>query len=148
MKRRGLLPLAFLAASAIPVWPQTKAGPPPQSTRDHSQMHAQHVAQMQAACKQMMEEHAAEMKATSKALATNLAQMKATLPLVSDINERSRWQSNIAMWQALADHFNHVAEHAEHMQATGVGCGTSIGHGVGGDKDREPTLPATPAKPQ
>jgi len=145
---RLVLLLAVLGASATLAGPQTQPGPPPQSAHDHSQMHAQHVARMQAACKQMMEEHAAEMKATSKALATNLAQMKATLPLVSDINERSRWQSNVAMWQALADHFNHMAEHAEHMPATGAGCGLVIGHGMGGDEDREPTLPATPAKPQ
>ena len=148
MKRRVLLPLAFLAASAMPAWPQTQPGPPPQSAHDHSQMHAQHVARMQAACKQMMEEHAAEMKATSKALATNLAQMKAALPLISDINERSRWQSNIAMWQALADHFNHMAEHAEHMQKMGMGCGMMMGYGMGDDRDREPGRPATPAKPQ
>ncbi len=145
---RLVLLFAVLAASAMLAWPQTQAGPPAQPGHDHSQMHAQHMAQMQAACKQMMEEHAAEMKATSKALATNLAQMKATLPLISDINERSRWQSNIAMWQALADHFNHMAEHAEHMQKMGTGCGMMMGHGMGGDKDREPAPPATPAKPQ
>jgi len=69
----------------------------------------------------MMEEHVAEMKAISQTLATNLAQLKAALPLINDLNERSRWQSNIAMWQALADHFQHMAQHAEHMQKMGMG---------------------------
>ena len=148
MKRRVVLLLACFAVSAVLAWPQTQAGPPAQPGHDHSQVHAQHVAEMQAACKQMLEEHTAEIKTTSKALSTNLAQMKATLPLISDINERSRWQSNIAMWQALAGHFNHMAEHAEHMQATGMSCGMMMGHGMGGDMDSEHTLPATPARPQ
>ena len=139
--------LAVLAGSAIPAWPQTQAAPPPPSGHDHTQMHAQHVAQMQAACKQMMEEHAADITATSQALATNLAQMKSTLPLISDINERSRWQSNIAMWQALADHFNRMAEHGERMQKMGMGCGMMMGHGAARDTDSEHAPPATPAKP-
>lgn len=113
--------------------------PPVQS--DHTQMHAQHMEHTQLMCKQMMEEHVAEMKATSQTLATNLAQLKATLPLISDLNERSRWQSNIAMWQALADHFRHMAEHAEHMRTMGMGCGMMMGHGM---EDK----PASPAKPQ
>jgi len=82
------------------------------------------------------------MKATTEALASNLAQMKATLPLISDINERSRWQSNIAMWQAVADHFKHMAEHAEHMEKMGMGCGMMMGQSTG-DKPAAPS-----AKPQ
>ena len=87
-------------------------------------------------CRQMMTEHAQEMKATAQTLAANLAQMKSTLPLINNLNERSRWESNIAMWQAVADHFNHMAEHAEHMQAMGMGCGMA---GNGGDS--EATMP-------
>ncbi len=114
---------------------------------DGPQTHAQHEEQ-QMICKQMIAEHAADLKATSQALATNLAQMKSTLPMINDINERSRWQANIAMWQALADHFNHMAKHAEHMQAMGVGCGMMSGRGMGERRDHEHTQPATPAKPQ
>lgn len=113
--------------------------PPAQS--DHALMHGQHTEHTQPMCKQMMADHVAEMKATSQSLATNLAQMKSTLPLISDLNERSRWQSNIAMWQALADHFSHMAQHAEHMQAMGMGCGMMMGHGM---EDK----PAPPAKTQ
>jgi len=80
---------------------------------DKGPAHSAHEHEM--AC-QMMADHAAEVRMTSQTLSTNLAQMKATLPLINDINERSRWQSNIAMWQALADHFSHMAEHASHMQ--------------------------------
>jgi hypothetical protein len=109
-------------------------------------MHAQHVAQM-AACKQMLEEHTADIRATSQALAINLAQMKSTLPLISDLTQRSRWQSNIAMWQALADHFNRMVEHAEHMEKTGMGCGMTMDHGMARDTDSEQAPPATPAKP-
>lgn len=142
MKRLVFL-LALLAISALLTWSQTSTQPLAQPGHDHAQMHAQHMEHMQAMCKQMMEGHVADLKATSQTLATNLAQLKATLPLINDINERSRWQSNIAMWQALADHFDHMARHAEHMQATGMGCGVTMGDGMGDTHAK----PAT-AKPQ
>ena len=113
--------LALLAVLALPAWSQTATEPPAHAGHDHAQMHAQHMEHLQAMCKQMLAEHVAEMKATAQALATNLAQMKATLPLINDINERSRWQSNIAMWQAVADHFNHTAQYVEHLQRMGFG---------------------------
>ena len=138
--------LAFLAVPAMLAWAQTD--PPSQPGHDHSQMHAQPAERMPSMCQRMMGEQATEMKATAQALATNLAQMKATLPLISDINERSRWQSNIAMWQAVADHFNHIAEHAEHMEKMGMGCGMMMGPGMGAAAGHEHTTPATPAKPQ
>jgi len=141
MKRLVFL-LTLLAIFALPAWSQTSTPPPAHSGRDHAQMHAQHMEHMQAMCK-MMEEHVAEMKATSQTLATNLAQLKATLPLINDLNERSRWQSNIAMWQAVADHFNHMAQHAEHMQAMGMGCGKMMGEGKG-DAQAKPATAATP----
>jgi hypothetical protein len=136
--KRLVLVLAWLAIAALPAWPQTATQPPAQPGHDHAQSQAHHEEPMPSLCKQMMEEHVAEMKATSQTLATNLAQLKATLPLINDVNERSRWQSNIAMWQALADHIHHMAQHAEHMQATGKGCGIMMGHGLG----------STTAKPQ
>ena len=145
MKRFVVL-LAFLAVPALLACPQ--AEPPAQSGHDHSQMHVQPADRTQSMCQRMMGEQATEVKATAKALATNLAQMKATLPLISDINERSRWQSNIAMWQAVADHFNHMAEHAEHMQKMGTGCGMMMGHGTGDHAGHEHTEPTPPAKPQ
>jgi len=144
MKRLVILP-AFLIVSSMLAWSQ--AEPPAPSSHDHSQMHAQPGERTQNMCQHMMGEQAAEMKATTQALASNLAQMKATLPLISDINERSRWQSNIAMWQAVADHFNHMAEHAEHMQQMGMGCGM-MGQGTDDRAGHEHTTPATPAKPQ
>ena len=109
---------------------------------DQPQMHAKYSEQ------QMMAEHVADLKATSQALATNLAQLKATLPLINDLNERSRWQANIAMWQALADHFSHMLQHAEHMQKMEMGCGTMTDYGAGEHRNHEHTQPATPAKPQ
>jgi Tfp pilus assembly protein PilE len=136
-----VLLLAFLAVAALPAWPQTSAQSPAHAGHDHAQMHAQHMEHMQARCKQMMAEHVAEMKDTAQTLATNLAQMKAMLPLINDINERSRWQSNIAMWQAVADHFNHTAQHAEHLQAMGLGCPLMLGHVM-------QNKPAPPAQPQ
>ena len=144
MKRFVVL-LAFLAVPALLACPQAEL--PAQSGHDHSQMHVQQTEHTQNMCQQMMGEQA-ETQAISKTLATNLAQMKSTLPLISDINERSRWQSNIAMWQALADHFNHIAEHAEHMQKMGTGCGMMMGPGRGDAADHEHAGPATPAKPQ
>jgi len=138
MKRLFFL-LALLAV-ALPSSSQTPAPP----GHDHPQNQAHHEEPIPPPCKQMMEEHVAEMKATSQALATNLAQLKATLPLINNVNERSRWQSNIAMWQALADHFSHMARHAEHMQATGMDCGMMMGHGLGSMRAE----PAAPAKPQ
>ena len=126
--------LALLAVFALPACPQTAAQP----GHDHAQSQAHHEEPMPSLCKQMMEEHVAEIKATSQTLATNLAQLKATLPLINDVNERSRWQSNIAMWQVLADHIHHMAQHAEHMHAAGMGCGMMMGHGLG----------STTAKPQ
>lgn len=141
--KRLVLVLALLAIAALPASSQTSTQPPAQPGHDHAQMPAQHGEHMQAMCKQMMEEHVGEMKATSQTLATNLAQLKATLPLINDINERSRWQSNIAMWQALADHFSHMAQHAEHMQTMGMGCGMMMGHGMG-NMHAEPTPPAKP----
>ncbi|HYB76804.1 MAG TPA: hypothetical protein VEE85_01265, partial [Candidatus Bathyarchaeia archaeon] len=74
-------------------------------------------------------EHVAEIKATSQALATNLAQLKSMLPLISNLNERDRWQANIAMWQAMADHFNHMVQQAERMRPMGTSCGM-MGHGM------------------
>jgi len=145
MKRFVVL-LAFLAVPALLACPQ--AEPPAQSGHDHSQMHVQPADRTQSMCQRMMGEQATEVKATAKALATNLAQMKATLPLISDINERSRWQSNIAMWQAMADHFAHMAEHAEHMRSMGMGCGMMMGHGTGDHAGHEHTEPTPPAKPQ
>ena len=136
-----ILAASLLVALAVPARSQNS------TPSDRPQMHAQHDEQ-QMICKQMMAEHVADIKATSQALATNLAQMKSTLPMINDINERSRWQSNIAMWQALADQFNHMLQHAEHMQEMGVGCGVSTGGGVGEHSKHEHTQPATPAKPQ
>ncbi len=99
-------------------------------------------------CQQMMQQHMAEMRTTSQALNSNLAQMKSTLPMISDVNERSRWQSNIAMWQAVADHFNHMAEHMQHMQAMGMGCGQMMGHGMGmmPGAEKEESKPTPPSK--
>jgi len=135
MKRLFFL-LALLAVFALPAWPQASTQPRAQPGHDHAQSQAHHEERpMPSPCKQMMEQHVAEMKATSQTLATNLAQLKATLPLISDINERSRWQSNIAMWQALADHVNHMAQHAEHMQAMGMGCGMMMSHGTDDSHD-------------
>ena len=139
MKRLVILPAFFMAFSML-AWSQ--AEPPASSGHDHPQMHSQSSERAQNMCQHMMGEQAAEMKATTQALARNLAQMKATLPLISDINERSRWQSNIAMWQAVADHFNHMAEHAEHMEKMGMGCGMMMGQGMG-DKPAAPS-----SKPQ
>jgi len=130
--------LVFLAASATLA--SSQAEPPAQPSHDHSQMHTQSAERPQNVCQQVLAEHVGGLQATSKTLSTNLAQMKAMLPLISDINERSRWQSNIAMWQAMADHFAHMAEHAEHMRKMGMDCGMMIGH--------EHTMPAAPAKPQ
>jgi len=144
--KRVVVALVFLAASAALA--SSQAEPPAQPGHDHSQMHAQSAERPQNVCQQMLAEHVGELQATSKALATNLAQMKATLPLISDINERSRWQSNIAMWQAMADHFAHMAEHAEHMQSMGMGCGMMMGHGTGDHAGHEHTEPTPPAKPQ
>jgi hypothetical protein len=135
---RLVLLLTVLAVSVLPTRSQNSDPPAAHSGHDHTQMHAEPSQMM---CKQMMADHVAEMKATSQTLATNLAQMKATLPLINDVNERSRWQSNIAMWQAVADHFSHLAEHAAHMQAMGMGCGMMMGHGA---EDK----PAAPAKTQ
>lgn len=135
---RLVLLLTVLAVSVLPARSQNSDMPAAHSGHDHTQMHAEPSRMM---CKQMMADHVAEMKATSQTLATNLAQMKATLPLINDVNERSRWQSNIAMWQAVADHFSHMAEHAAHMQAMGMGCGMMMGHGA---EDK----PAAPAKTQ
>jgi len=147
MKRLVVL-LAFIAVSAMLAGAQKQAEPTVQPGHDHSQMQAQHTKHTQNMCQQMMGDHVAEMKATSKMLAANLAQMKATLPLISDINERSRWQSNIAMWQALADHFNYMAGHAENMQATGMGCGVMMGHDMGDHAAHERSTPPTPPSPQ
>jgi len=141
MKRTGPVPVLLLVFTTLS-WSQTSTPPP--AHPDHSQLHAQHPAHAENVSKQMMDEHAAEMKAISQTLATNLAQLKATLPLINDINERSRWQSNIAMWQALADHFSHMAQHAEHMQAMGMGCGMMMGHPMGDAQAK----PSTPDKPQ
>ena len=140
--------MRLIVFAAILMVALTVLGRPQSSVpSDHSQMHAQHGEQ-QMICKQMMAEHVADLKATSQALATNLAQLKATLPLINDLNERSRWQANIAMWQALADHFSHMLQHAEHMQKMEMGCGTMTDYGAGEHKNHEHTQPATPAKPQ
>ena len=144
MKRLVVL-LVFLATSAMLVLAQTQAEPAAQPGHDHSR--AQPAERTQNMCQRMMGEHAAELQAASKTLATNLAQMKATLPLISDINERSRWQSNIAMWQVVADDFSRMAEHAAHMQKMGMGCGMMAGHGADDHAGHEHT-PATPARPQ
>ena len=149
MKRLFFL-VALLAVFALPACSQTSSQSPAQPGHDHAQSQAHHEESMPSHCKQMMEEHVAEMKTTSQTLATNLAQMKATLPLINDVNERSRWQSNIAMWQALADHFSHMAQHAEHMHAMGMGCGTMMGRGMmmGHGTDDGHDKPTTPAKTQ
>ena len=93
--KHTMLVAAILAALAIPVRSQT---PTPS---ERSQGRAQHGEHTGTACKDMMKEHAAEMRAMVRALTSNLAQLKSTLPLINDLNERSRWQSNVVMWQAL-----------------------------------------------
>ena len=143
MIRHSVLLLALLAALVLPIRSQNSEAPAAHSGHDHSQTQPEHSEHTQMMCKHMMADDAAEMKATSQTLATNLAQMKAMLPLINDLNERSRWQSNIAMWQALADHFSHMAEHAEHMHTMGMGCGMMMGHGMG-NMHAEPTSPAKP----
>ena len=143
--KRSLVIVILLLAPAISGRSQTSTPSPPAG---HAQMHAQHQEHREAMCRQMMEGHLADLKATSQTLATNLAQLKATLPMISDINERSRWQSNIAMWQALADHFNYMAGHAENMQATGMGCGVMMGHDMGDHAAHERSTPPTPPSPQ
>lgn len=129
--KRLVLPIALLALSVLPTRSQT---PETHAGHEHTQTQSEN-------CNQMMADHAAEIRATSQTLATNLAQMKAMLPLINDLNERNRWQANIAMWQAMADHFSHMAEHAAHTEATGMGCGMMMGHGAD-----DP--PAAPAKKQ
>jgi phage shock protein A len=141
MKPLGFLP-ALLGVLVLAAWSQTSTQPPAPSGHDHAQRHAQHLEHVQAMCK-MMEEQAAEMKATAQTLATNLGQLKATLPLINDLNERSRWQSNIAMWQAVADHFVHMEQRAERMQGMGMGCGMTTGAGKG-DAQAKPATAATP----
>ena len=140
MKCSVLVCICFAFASLG--WTQTA------TPSDHAQMHAQHQEHTETMCKQMMAEHVADIKTTSQALATNLAQLKATLPLINDINERSRWQSNIAMWQALSDHFDRMAKHPEHMEEMGRGCGMMPNHAKGERKNHEHSQPATPVKPQ
>jgi len=145
MKR--LVLILVVAVAALPAGSQTSTPP----GHDHSQSQAHHEEPVPSACQQMMQKHAAETKAISETLATNLAQLKAMLPLINDLNERNRWQANIAMWQAMADHFNHMAKHAEHMQATGMDCGMMMGHGMmtmGHGANDGHDHPAPPAKPQ
>jgi hypothetical protein len=136
-----ILAASLLVALAVPARSQNS------TPSDRPQTHTQHD-ERQMICKQMMAEHAADIQAISQALTTNLAQMKSTLAMINDINERSRWQANIAMWQAVADHFNHMAKHAEHMQAMGMGCGMMSGQGMGEHRDHQHAQPATPANPQ
>ena len=123
MKHLALIVLLTAAVAAIPARCQT-ATPP---AHDHAQGQAHN--DVYAPCQQMMEEHVAEIKATSQALATSLAQLKSMLPLISNLNERDRWQANIAMWQAMADHFNHMVQQAERMRPMGTSCGM-MGHGM------------------
>jgi hypothetical protein len=68
--------------------------------------------------------------------------------LINDINERSRWQSNIVMWQTLADHFSEMAKHGEHMQGMGMGCGMMKGDSKSERTEHEdvhPPLRRTPS---
>jgi len=136
--KRSFLVSIFLLVLASLSWSQTAMPPLPHSEHDHAQMPADHEEHVQPLCKQMTAEFVAEIKATSQTLASNLAQMKSTLPLISNLNERSRWESNIAMWQAVADHFNHMAQHAEHVQAMGLGCGGMM---MGQDMEAKPAVP-------
>ena len=134
--KHTMLVAAILAALAIPVRSQT---PTPS---ERSQGRAQHGEHTGTACKDMMKEHAAEMRAMVRALTSNLAQLKSTLPLINDLNERSRWQSNVVMWQALADYLDQMAQRAEHLQA--MSCGTMMGNAA----DPEHNIPATAPKPR
>ena len=139
--------VAFLLLISIFAAAQTSTQPSSQGAQPsgRAQMHMEHQQRM-AGCQQMMQQHMAEMRTTSQALNSNLAQMKSTLPMISDVNERSRWQSNIAMWQAVVDHFNHMADHMQHMQAMGLGCGPLRGyHTMPGMGDGEPK-PVSPSK--
>jgi hypothetical protein len=146
MKYLALIVLLTAAVAATPARCQTATSP----AHDHSQSQAHHEEPAPSVCEKMMEEHVAEIKATSETLAANLAQLKSMLPLITNLNERDRWQANIAMWQALADHFNHMAQHAEHMQSMGMNCGTMMGHGMmmghGTEDGHDHSAP--PAKPQ
>jgi len=144
MKHLVVIVLLVVAMAAVPAVAQT-AMPP---AHDHAQGGAHN--EVYAPCQQMMDEHMAEIKATSQALATNLAQLKSMLPLISSLNERDRWQANIAMWQAMADHFNHMVQQAERMRPMGMNCGM-IGHGMttmehGAEDSHDHSVP--PAKPQ
>ena len=131
-------------ASAPLAWPQSAAAPGAHSEHDLSAPN-QHAHHKQSVCEQMMAGHASEMTTISQTLNSNLAQMKSTLPLINDMNERSRWQSNIAMWQALADHFNQRAKHAEDVQSMGMACGTN---GEGEHSEHDHVHSSTPAKAQ
>lgn len=112
MMKRLVFLIALLAVSVLSTRSQT---PDAHAGQDHTRTQSEN-------CNQMMADHAAEIRATSQTLATNLAQMKAMLPLINDLNERNRWQANIAMWQAVADHFSRMAEHTAHLQAMEMGC--------------------------
>lgn len=145
MKHLVLIVLLTVSIAAIPAGSQTATPPAP----DHAPGQA-HYEVYPSPCQQMMEEHVAEIKATSQTLATNLAQLKAMLPLLSNVNERARWQAEIAMWQAMAEHFNHMAQHAERMRPMGMSCGM-MGHGMttmerGAEDGHDHSAP--PAKPQ
>jgi len=106
-------------------------------------MHTHPPEPMQSMCKEMMQRHLDELKSMGQALNSNLAQMKSTLPMISDLNERNRWQANIAMWQAVADHFQGMAGHMEHMQSMGMGCGM-MGAGMGHHGEHKGGPPSTP----
>jgi hypothetical protein len=145
---------AFTLAQNAPSPSQDTQASPPAHTHDHAQMHSEHPKPTQSMCQQMMQEHMSQMKSMSEALGKNLAQVKSTLPMIKDINERSRWQSNIAMWEALSDHFSQMAQHAGHMQSMGMGCGMMMEqHGMGmshtmgmGKDESKPAEAETPPK--
>lgn len=145
MKHLVLMVLFTVSMAAVRAHSQTAM-----PAHDHTQSQTHHEEPVPSMCQKMMEEHVAEIKATSQTLATNLAQLKAMLPLLSNVNERARWQAEIAMWQAMADHFNHMAQHAERMQPMGMNCGM-MGHGMttmehGAEDGHDHSAP--PAKPQ
>ena len=142
--QRLLIVLAL--ASAPLAWPQsaTPSAAPPE--HDHTAPN-QHTDHKQPMCEQMMGGDASEMMTISQTLNSNLAQMKSMLPLINDMNERSRWQSNIGMWEAFVDYFQQMAKHAEHMQSIGMACGMK-GEDKGEHSGHEHVHSSTPAKPQ
>ena len=122
MKIKGsLLVLAFALTPVIRAQERPAQAPPGPGSGD--QMRAEHRQHVMAMHRQEME----AMRADIERMKSSLAQIKAIVLTIRDLNELSLWRTNVDMWETVVTHMDRMQGN---MESIGPGMMHEPGMGV------------------